>query len=66
MHAKSFDVFYGCILQNKLMVFMLFSMCVIVQICHIINCVNCANVGNGTWNKYPTQIHLHLLFGSEV
>ncbi len=50
MDVVSFDVFCGCTLQNKLMVFMLFSMCVIVQICHIINCVNCANVGNGTWN----------------
>jgi hypothetical protein len=66
MDAVSYDVFCGCTLQNKLMIFMLLSMCVIVQIYHIINCVNCVNASNGTWNEYPNHIHSHLLIGLEV
>jgi hypothetical protein len=48
---------------NKLIIFISFSIFEKFKNCYNINYVPFVNLGNGIWNKIPTQMHLRLWIG---
>jgi hypothetical protein len=66
MDVVSSSYFMDVLYINKLIIFISSSIFKKFKSCYNINYVPFVNVGNGTWNKNPTQTNLFLWIGSKV